>query len=84
MVKNSIGKRRKVLKKKLISERNIQYVLPLGNGWVVKDSSASKFTVITDNRQEAVSMARIIAKIKKTRLVVYNKNGTIKEMTSYA
>lgn len=84
MVKNSIGKRRKVLKKKLISERNIQYVLPLGNGWVVKDSSASKFTVITDNRQEAVSMARIIAKRKKTRLVVYNKNGTIKEMTSYA
>jgi hypothetical protein len=84
MIKNSVRKTKKVLKKRPAIEGQVQYVLPLGNGWVVKDSSASKFTVITDNRQEAVSIARAIAKRKKMRLIIYNKNGTIREMTSYA
>lgn len=61
----------------------IQYVLPLGNGWVVKNNRASKFTVITDSKSEAISIARSIARTKRTELVVHGRNGNIEIQESY-
>lgn len=71
--------------KTLTANGNVaQYVLPLGNGWVVKASNASKFTFITDTWREAVSMARQLAKSKKSELVVYGRDLSIKERTNYS
>jgi hypothetical protein len=59
-------------------------VLPIGNGWVVKNSAAAKFLIITDNKREAISIARKVAKLRHIELIVYNKNGTIQEKVNYA
>lgn len=65
------------------STGTIQYVLPLGNGWAVKTNIASKFTVITDSKREAISIARAIARNKKTDLVVHGRDGNIEIQESY-
>ena len=62
----------------------IQYVLPLGNGWVVKRNTAKSFTVITETKREAVSIARSIAKSKHHELIVHGKNGAILIRENYA
>jgi hypothetical protein len=70
-------------KKAVLLQGTIQYVLPLGNGWVVKSSTASKFTVITESKREASSIARNIAKTKHSQLIIYNKDGSIEREESY-
>lgn len=62
----------------------VEHVIPLGNGWVVKNSEATKFTVITDNKQEAITIARQIAKSKGSELVIHGKDGSILCRKSYA
>lgn len=74
----------KKARKKAVATTPIQYVLPIGNGWVVKNSTAAKFLIITDNKREAVSIARKVAKLRHIELIVYNKNGTIQEKVNYA
>ena len=64
---------------------SIQYVLPLGgNGWVVKNNKAAKFTVITDSKREAITIARNIAKNKQIELVVHGRDGSIELRENYA
>jgi hypothetical protein len=64
---------------------SIQYVLPLGGtGWVVKNNKAAKFTVITDSKKEAISIARNIAKNKQIELVVHGRNGSVELRENYA
>ena len=71
--------------KKTTSVISIQYVLPLGgNGWVVKNNKAAKFTVITDSKREAISIARNIAKNKQIELVVHGRDGSIELRENYA
>jgi hypothetical protein len=74
----------KKARKKAVATSQIQYVLPIGNGWVVKNSAAAKFLIITDNKREAISIARKVAKLRHIELIVYNKNGTIQEKVNYA
>jgi hypothetical protein len=63
---------------------SIQYVLPLGgNGWVVKNNKAAKFTVITDSKREAISIARNIAKNKQIELVVHGRDGSVERRENY-
>lgn len=62
----------------------IQYVLPLGNGWVVKSSKAAKFTLISISKREAVSIARSIAKSRGEILEVHDRDGKISEKKRYA
>lgn len=72
-IKGSVlsGRKSKDLKK-------TEYVLPLGGtGWVVKNAAASKFTVITDNRKEAICIAVDIAKRKNHEVIVHDKSGKI-------
>ncbi len=61
----------------------IQYVLPLGNGWVVKTNKAAKFFLITDSKKEAVDVARKLAMTKKSELIVHGKDGKIQVRESY-
>lgn len=82
--KNTHTKRKK-LKKNTEHVSSIQYVLPLGgNGWVVKNNKAAKFTVITDSKREAISIARNIAKNKQIELVVHGRDGSIELRENYA
>ncbi len=62
----------------------IQYVLPVGNGWVVKTNTATKFLIITDSKREAISYARNLARTKKSGLIVHGKDGKIEIQESYA
>ena len=64
-------------------ERGIEYVLPLGNGWVVKNGGASKFTAITDTKKEAISIARKIARTNNFELIVHGRNGDIEIHETY-
>ena len=69
--------------KKANETDDIQYVLPLGNGWVIKASKSSKFIAITDSMAEAISIARTIARTKGTQLVVHGKNGAVQMRENY-
>lgn len=64
--------------------KKIQYVIPVGNGWAVKSAGNTKFTIITDNKKDAVSFATQIAKRNETDLVIYGKDGKILTSNSYA
>jgi hypothetical protein len=73
----------RVRRKLLVSKDAIFYVLPLGNGWVIKSNLASRFTAITDSKRDAISIARNIAKTKKSELIVHGKSGKIETRESY-
>lgn len=78
------GGRVQALAKKARADEEIQYVLPLGNGWVIKASKSNTFTAITDSKTEAISIARTIARTKRTELVVHGKNGAVQMRETYA
>lgn len=77
------GERVLEIAKKSSATDDIQYVLPLGNGWVIKASKSSTFTAITDSKAEAISIARTIARTKRTKLVVHGKNGAVQMRENY-
>ncbi|MEJ7830871.1 MAG: DUF2188 domain-containing protein [Segetibacter sp.] len=60
-----------------------QHVIPLGNGWAVKGEGSKKFTVITETQKDAITVAREIAKNNKSELVIYGKDGKIRDKDSY-
>ena len=61
----------------VVQQKGEQHVIPLGNGWVVKTGNSKTFTVITDNKKEAVEIAKSIAKTKKSAVVVHGRFGAI-------
>ncbi len=65
-----------------MAKRN-QHVVPLGNGWAVKKEGSNRFTVITETKRDAVTVARQIAKNNKSELVVHGKDGKIQDKDSY-
>jgi uncharacterized protein YdaT len=67
----------------VIKGNNIEHVLPLGNGWVVKNESSKTFTAITDTQKEAVALGRQIAKRKQIKLIVHGKDGRIISLENY-
>jgi hypothetical protein len=71
-------------KRDTLNRRLIQYVLPIGNGWVVKTNNAAKFTVVTDSKKEAIAIARNLAQTKHSDLIVHGKDGNIELKESYA
>lgn len=60
-----------------------QHVVPLGNGWAVKKEGSKRFTVITETKKDAVTVARQIAKNNKAELIVHGKDGKIQDKDSY-
>jgi len=63
--------------------KNIQYVIPVGNAWMVKSAKSAKFTLITDNKRDAVAFAKEIAKNTHSDLIIYGKNGQILTSSTY-
>jgi hypothetical protein len=74
---------RKTKKGTSAAARNTQYVIPLGNGWVVKNSLSAKFTVILDTKREAIKIARDIAKRQGSELIVHGKDGNVMQRISF-
>ncbi|MDH7461345.1 DUF2188 domain-containing protein [Chitinophagaceae bacterium 26-R-25] len=62
----------------------IQLVIPLGGtGWMVKASNAKTFTVITDSKAEAITIARNIAQNKHCQMIVHGRSGAIEKTENY-
>ena len=69
-------KTKKSTPKRKANDKIIEYVIPLGqNGWMIKNNQTSKFTLITDSKREALTIARSIAKRKKIDLMVFKRDG---------
>ena len=64
--------------------KRIQYVLPLGNGWVVKGEQSAVFTAITDSKTEAIAIARTIARNNNLQLIVHGKDGSVEIRENYS
>jgi hypothetical protein len=63
--------------------KNIQYVIPIGNAWMVKSANRAKFSLIANNKKDAVAFAKEIAKNLKSDLIIYGKKGEIQTTISY-
>ncbi len=63
---------------------NSHHVVPAQNGgWNVKKSGATKSSVHTNTKAEAISKGRAISKHQGTELFIHNKNGKISEKDSH-
>ena len=60
-----------------------QHVVPNGNNWAVKGEGNSKNTRITQNQQEAIDIARTIARKEQSELIIHGKDGQIRQKDSY-
>lgn len=61
-----------------------QHVTPHKNvGWQVKGAGNLKATKITKTQAQAISIAKDIAKNKKSELLIHNKSGRIRQKNSY-
>ena len=50
-------------------------IVPLGNGWVVRNSDTGKFIVITDKKQDALTVKRSIEKSNEIVMAIQNKGA---------
>lgn len=66
----------------MASKKN-QLVLPFGKGWAVVKEGCKIFTVCTIRKSQAVSFARDIAKQEKTGLIVYGRDGIVRQRSNY-
>ncbi len=65
------------------SGAKIQHVVPKDKSWVVKSTSSIKATRIFNTQKEAIDYGKKVAKNNKTDVIVYGRNGKIRERTSY-
>lgn len=60
-----------------------QHVTPHGNQWQVKGAGNQKATAVTQTQQQAINIARDIAKNQKSELVIHGQNGQIRQKDSF-
>lgn len=61
-----------------------QHVTPHPNGgWQVIGAGNTKATVRTDTQEQAIEVAREIAKNQESELFIHRKNGQIRERSSF-
>lgn len=61
-----------------------QHVTPHPNGgWQVIGEGNTKATVRTDTQEQAIEVAREIAKNQESELFIHGKNGQIRERSSF-
>ncbi|WP_035295971.1 DUF2188 domain-containing protein [Brevibacillus thermoruber] len=65
-----------------MSGRN-QHVVPHRDGWAVKGEGNSKATRVTDTKQEAINIAREIARNQQSELFIHGKDGKIQSRDSH-
>lgn len=72
------------MKKKSSDKKDFVLVGACGNGWLIKMSKAKKMLLFTDSKRDAMSVARSLAKRKKTNIVIYPRKGEIVTIKDYA
>lgn len=60
-----------------------QHVVPHSGQWAVKGEGNSKATKIKSTQEEAISVAKVIAKNNNSELFIHRPNGRIREKNSY-
>lgn len=60
-----------------------QHVVPNGDKWSVKGEGNEKNTSTFDTQKEAIEKGREIAINQKSELFIHNKEGKIRERSSY-
>ena len=60
-----------------------QHVTPRGDQWQVKGAGNQKATAVTQTQQQAINIARDIAKNQKSELVIHGQNGQIRQKDSF-
>ncbi len=60
-----------------------QHVIPLGNGWAVKEEGKTRFSLISQTQKDAIHFAREIAKNNHAQLVIHRKDGRIRLKGNY-
>jgi len=60
-----------------------QHVTKRSNGWAVKGAGNDKATKVLSTQQEAIDLARRIAKNKHAEVVIHGKNGKIRDKDSH-
>jgi hypothetical protein len=58
-------------------------VVPHEGGWAVRGAGNEKVTRVTHTQQEAIEIARQIARNQRAEVVVHRPDGTIRDKDSY-
>jgi hypothetical protein len=80
---NSYNNSNVFLKTSLIMSKKNQHVVPTGNKWAVRGAGNTRLTKKFDTQYEAINHARGIAKKNEAEVVIYRKNGQIRDKDSY-
>ncbi|MFH2101893.1 MAG: DUF2188 domain-containing protein [Chloroflexota bacterium] len=65
-----------------MSRRN-QHVVTHDGNWAVRGEGNKRVTRIVNTQQEAIDIAREIAKNQKVEVVIHRRDGTIRDKDSY-
>jgi uncharacterized protein YdaT len=60
-----------------------QHVVSHDSKWAVKGENNNRFTKITNTQNEAITIARRIAKNQQSELFIHKKDGTIRDRDSF-
>lgn len=60
-----------------------QHVVPNKKGWAVQGEGNARRTANTETKEDAIKIAREIARNQKSELVIHNKDGKISDKDSY-
>ena len=65
-----------------MSKKN-QHVVKHSDGWAVRGAGNEKVTKVVRTQQEAIDVAKTIAKNQGSELFIHGKNGQIRERNTY-
>jgi len=60
-----------------------QHVVKHPDGWATKGAGNSRYTKISNTQEEAIRVARNIAKNQNSELLIHGTNGRIRNKNSY-
>lgn len=60
-----------------------QHVVPHQEGWAVKGAGNQRATSVHDTQQQAIDVARSIARNQESELVIHRQDGRIRDKDSY-
>jgi hypothetical protein len=65
-----------------MARRGYQHVVPHPDGWAVRGEGKSRATSVHDTQQEAINVAREIARNQGGELLIHGRDGQIRERDS--
>ncbi len=67
----------------LLNMKKNQHVVPHNGQWAVRGEGNKNVTITTRTQQEAIDIARGIARKHKSELLIHRPNGQIRDRDSY-